>query len=216
MSEACRSRTASTKAAPSSCCTRCFRSSAESPGSTGQRLCSSRGPPSSCSDTQWMLQPLSLSPAASTARCTCRSMPPANLGSSDGCTLRQRPCQRPTNSAEAMRMKPTISTRSTPACSSRAVTTRSKASRLRPSADTHRCGRPCRAARCRMPACAWLDSTRLTSAASCPASMASMTACRAVPRVEPSTPSRMGRVSPLWAMSLRKCMPSKLTDSTPR
>ena len=49
---------------------------------------------------------------------------------------------------------------------------------------------------------------------SLPLSMASITACNAVPLVDPNTPNRIGADDPLWAMSVRACFPSNEMRST--
>mmetsp|Transcript_6645 Transcript_6645/g.17403 ORF Transcript_6645/g.17403 Transcript_6645/m.17403 type:complete len:246 (-) Transcript_6645:486-1223(-) len=127
---------AATSAGPSSACTRALRPSGVSAGSTAHRRWTTISPASTTASTMWTVQPLSLSPAASTAVWTSRSMPPANLGSSDGWMLRARRRQRAQNAAERMRMKPTRSTTSQPAASRCDVSSASYASRERPATAT--------------------------------------------------------------------------------
>ena len=67
-------------------------------------LATSTGPASTCGVTTCTLQPLTRSPAASTAACTARSMPPACAGSRLGCTLSSLCCQRSVKAGVTMRM----------------------------------------------------------------------------------------------------------------
>mmetsp|Transcript_40166 Transcript_40166/g.99575 ORF Transcript_40166/g.99575 Transcript_40166/m.99575 type:complete len:237 (+) Transcript_40166:1525-2235(+) len=127
---------ASINAGPSSGCTRALRLAADSPRTTRQRFCTTISPASTSASTICTVQPLSSSPAASTAECTSKSIPPPCLGRRDGWTLRARRFHRLQKAAERMRMYPTSTRTWQPAASKREVSSSSYASRERPETGT--------------------------------------------------------------------------------
>mmetsp|Transcript_6849 Transcript_6849/g.14873 ORF Transcript_6849/g.14873 Transcript_6849/m.14873 type:complete len:279 (+) Transcript_6849:1169-2005(+) len=201
---------ASMKAGPSRAWTLALSVSAVSPGATLTTFWTTMGPPSTSSVTSCMVQPLSVSFASMTAWCTARSIPPACLGSSEGCTLTHRPAQKSVNSLDRIRMYPTNSTYSTPAPTKTEVHSASNCSLVNPFEDTNSVVTvgPRLLPLSRMGAALRLLTTATISACRLPSLQASITGTRAVPRVDPSTPMRSFlRIAPL-AMSVRKCLRS--------
>ena len=99
-------------ATPSAACTRAFSVSTVSKEYTGTCCWFTMGPQSTSGVTLCTVQPVSRRFAASTASWTLLFMPPANSGSSEGCTFSTVFLQRSKKNGERMRMYPISRTRS--------------------------------------------------------------------------------------------------------
>ena len=187
---------ASTKAGPSSAWTLAFKDSGVSPGSTFTIRCTTMGPPSTSSVTKCTVQPLSVSPASTTAWCTSKSMPPACFGSKLGWMLIQRPSQSLQNSGLTIRMKPHIITSSTPASRRTLVTSASYSARGVPFLQgTCTVFTPSFWPLSKIPASFLFETTTTISAFSSPFLIVSKVSWEEEPRVEPISPMRSGEAA---------------------
>ena len=163
-----------------------------SAGSTGTAACRTMGPSSSSGVTTWTVAPLTLTPCSHARRWASS---PAKAGSREGWTLRMAFGNAATKPAPSRRMNPARQTRLTSRRSSSSTAAASKASRAAwPACRRTTVSMPARRARSRPGASRRLETTTAISASSRRPAIASMIACRLLPRPEMSTPSlRPGR-----------------------